>query len=619
MNRSRLTWLLLALLMLLVVTPAAAQDAAFPVVIPHKFGETTITAEPERIVAIGYTEQDFVLAFGKVPLAVRYWYGDEADAIFPWAEDEAGGSVPEVLNMPYGNLNYEAILAFQPDLISAVTAGITEEEYELLSQIAPTIPQSGEFDDFGMPWQEITREVGAAVGQSEQAETLVADVEGQFAAAREQNPAFAGKTITVAYSYGAGSYGFYSPQDSRGRFFSDLGFVIPDEQTEIAGDSFYADIDKERIDLLDQDIIIFLGMQFVEGGQEAVETDPLLSHLNAIKDGRVVFVPADYDDALQFSTVLSLSYALEGILPELQKVFSSETAVQTTTECAEGLRAVEDSLGIAVCVPENPQRVVALMESDLDALLALGVDVIGTTNGRGQPTPPRYLGDQLTDIAVVGDFYSPNLEEVLNLKPDLIVFGGFDDADVLAQLNEIAPTFNSFQNGESWKSHLLRVGEVVNKSDAAQAFIASYDERVQAIKDKLGENAGAEFIVARWSAEGPQVMAPSTFSSGVLLDLGLTPPAEIPELQEGHPHSAPLSLEAVDILDVDWAFIGTLSGEGDAVVALDEAMTKPLFQSLKVVQNKQVVYVDGSLWTSIGGPLAAMQVLDNVEAAMASE
>jgi iron complex transport system substrate-binding protein len=125
-----------------------------------------------------------------------------------------------------------------------------------------------------------------------------------------------------------------------------------------------------------------------------------------------------------------------------------------------------------------------------------------------------------------------------------------------------------------------------------------------------------QFIVARWAAEGPQVMAPMTFVSAVIFDLGLTSPEHIPDLQAGHPHSAPLSLESLGVIDVDWAFVGTLQAEGDAVTALDEALKNPLFQALEVVKNEHLIVVDGSLWTSSGGPVAVMKVLDDVEAAL---
>ena len=97
------------------------------------------------------------------------------------------------------------------------------------------------------------------------------------------------------------------------RFFTNLGFVVPEELKEIAGEFFYADLSAEHIDLFNQDVLVFLGLQFAQGGSEAIAADPLISQLQVAQDGRIVFVPTEYDDALQFGTVLSLEYALEGI------------------------------------------------------------------------------------------------------------------------------------------------------------------------------------------------------------------------------------------------------------------------------------------------------------------
>lgn len=324
---------LLSFIVLLMSVPAVAQNAAnpFPVTVEHKFGSTTITAAPQRVVAIGYTEQDYLLALGVTPVAVRYWYGDEADTIRPWAKDYVEGSEPVVLNLTFGALNYEAILALDPDLISAVTSGITQEEYDFLSQIAPTIAQSEDYIDFGMPWQEVTRMIGAAVGKSAEAETLVADTEALFSEARAHNPQFEGKTVAVSYFYDS-TYGFYTSQDSRGRFFTDLGFVVPDELVEIAGESFYANISPERIDLLDQDLIAILNLQFIEGGRAGLEAQPLFSQLSATREGRVAYFEEQVENALGFSSPLSLAYALDGALPQLEAIFPP--SIEATAEAS---------------------------------------------------------------------------------------------------------------------------------------------------------------------------------------------------------------------------------------------------------------------------------------------
>lgn len=600
-------------ILLMSVSSIMAQEA-FPVTIEHKFGETTIEAAPQRIVVLGFTEQDPYFALGIKPVAIRYWFGDEDNAIFPWAEAAAQGAQPEMLNLTYGALNLEAILALEPDLISAIDSGISREEYEQLSQIAPTIAQSDEYVDFGMPWQETTRMVGQVVGKSAEAEALISEIETKIESIRAAHPEFEGQTVSVAYN-NAGQYGFYTEQDTRGRFFTDLGFVVPEALNELAGESFYANVSEERLDLLDQDLLVFLGLQFNEGGSEAalqaIQDNPLVSQLQAVQEGRVLYIPDEYDSALQFSTVLALDYLLDELVPEIDAVAGDHIAIS----CEAGFRAVEDAVKQVLCVPENPQRIVSLTDGDTDALLALGVNPVGVSNGRGSNTPPQYLMEYLPeDYVSVGTFFEPNLEIVLGLEPDLILFsyGDFAEPALLEQLSQIAPVFIPVSGDDSWRDLLEGVGDALNMADQADLYLSEYDERVDTLSAQI--EPGAEFIVARWSAEGPQVMAPYIFAPAELQALGMVMPEEIPDLESGHAHSAPLSLETVDILDVDWAFIGTLQSEGEAAEALQAVFDNPLFQQLEVVKNKHVIIIDGSIWTSSGGPLAANRLLDDIEA-----
>ncbi len=322
--------LMLLALLLVSIAPLTAQDEVnpFPVTIEHQYGTTTITEAPQRIVAIGYTEQDFLLALGVTPIAIRYWYGEE-DAIMPWAEERIVGEKPLVLQMDYGALNYELILELEPDLISAVTSGITQEEYDLLSQIAPTITQTSDYINFGMPWQDVTLMIGTALGKKAEAEALVADTEALFANARERNPQFEGKTVVAAYYYDD-IFGYYTDQDSRARFFTELGFVVPDDLVEFAGELFYANISIERTDLLDQDLIAIVNLQFIEGGREELESKPLFGNLTAVQEGRVLYMDEVSENALGFYSPLSIPYALDEVLPLLEAIFPPEPAVEAT-------------------------------------------------------------------------------------------------------------------------------------------------------------------------------------------------------------------------------------------------------------------------------------------------
>ncbi|CAN5499257.1 hypothetical protein BH23CHL2_BH23CHL2_27350 [soil metagenome] len=312
------------------IRPTDSADATFPVTIEHKYGETTIPGEPQRIIALGYNEQDAILALGVKPIAVRYWFGDEPFAVFPWAQDELGDAEPEVLEMTFGELDFEAIAALEPDLISAVYAGITEQEYETLSRIAPTVAQSGDYIDFGMPWDEMTISVGRALGKESEAQELVAEVKAQFEAAREAHPEWGGKEVVVGAPRGDGEFGFVASEDARSRVFTSLGFVVPEEFDEIAGDQFWGTISLERADLLDHDLLVFHQMAWVEGGREAIGADPLLSQLDVMKEGRVLYVEGTLDDALQFGTVLSLSFLLDNVVPMLEAVMDGDPETEAT-------------------------------------------------------------------------------------------------------------------------------------------------------------------------------------------------------------------------------------------------------------------------------------------------
>jgi iron complex transport system substrate-binding protein len=106
---------------------------------------------------------------------------------------------------------------------------------------------------------------------------------------------------------------------------------MPQALLDVAGTSFYANLSAERVDLLDQDLLVFIGLAFSEKGRDGIQADPLITRLKVAREGRIAFVPSAYDDALQFSSVLSLGYALDGIVPELQRALPAPSATPDAT------------------------------------------------------------------------------------------------------------------------------------------------------------------------------------------------------------------------------------------------------------------------------------------------
>ncbi|WP_431906598.1 iron-siderophore ABC transporter substrate-binding protein [Micromonospora carbonacea] len=308
---------------------SAGASSAFPVSIEHKFGTTTIAAEPKRIVVVGLVEQDALLALGVVPTATTEWFGEKPGAVWPWAEAALGSAPrPEVLTNTDG-IQFEKVAALRPDLILGIYSGLTSEDYAKLAKIAPTVAQPEGTVDYGVAWQDSTRMVGTAIGRKEQAERLVATVEGKIAEVRAANPAFSGATGLMATTYEG--YYVYGPQDSRGRFLTELGFRLPDGLAEVTGKEFGANLSRERTDLLDTDMLIWL-IDDYDTDRAKVQADPLYSKLKVKTEGRDIYLENEelVGAATSFITPLSLPFLLEKLVPQMAQAVDGDpaTAVQ---------------------------------------------------------------------------------------------------------------------------------------------------------------------------------------------------------------------------------------------------------------------------------------------------
>lgn len=296
-------------------TVAVADDAgAFPVTIEHAFGSTTVEEQPERVVTVGFSDHDVLLALDVVPVGLRRWYGEHERGVWPWAEELLGDAEPVVLDAE--ELNFEAIAALDPDLILGLYAGLEPDEYETLSAIAPTVAQSGEHPPFGTPWQEMTRTAGRAVGKAEEADALVEDVEERFATARAEHPEFAGVGLAYAGVYGEGQFYVETEGSTRMQILLDLGFVVPEELAALGADAFYHDISAEQLGLLEQDVVLWEPADIAQ--LPAVDANQLYQSLSVAREDREVFMGEPLvAGAMAHSTVLSLPIALDFLVPEL--------------------------------------------------------------------------------------------------------------------------------------------------------------------------------------------------------------------------------------------------------------------------------------------------------------
>lgn len=303
--------------------PAAEPNGVFPVTVEHEFGSTTVDAEPQRIVVAGLTEQDTVLQLGFTPVATTEWYGDQPDAVWPWAQELLGDAEPTVLDQSDGP-DYEAILGLKPDLIIAVNAGLDKTSYERLAKIAPTVAQPKGGTQYFSPWDEQAIQTAKALGKEKEGRQLVEDTKAAYAAVAADHPEFAGKTATFAQGAPYDGQLYVYPDGLSTEFLTYLGFTMTpglDEYTD--GPGTQAAISDEKLDVIDADVIVFATEE--QNNLDKLRAMPTFGSLGAVAKNRAVYTDGTLAGALYFITPKSLMYALDRLTPQLEAAVKGES------------------------------------------------------------------------------------------------------------------------------------------------------------------------------------------------------------------------------------------------------------------------------------------------------
>ncbi|MBB1514720.1 iron-siderophore ABC transporter substrate-binding protein [Tessaracoccus sp. MC1679] len=304
--------------------PGSASTAsdAFPVTVTHALGETVIEAEPTRIATIGWTDHETLVSLGVVPVgAVEITWGGNAEGSTDWFDEavaELGGEQPSRYDDSAG-APIEEIVALEPDLILATNSGLTQEEYDTLSKVAPVVayPEAA----WSTSWQDSLELVGQAVGRSDRAAEVEAEMNALLEDAGAEYPEIAGTSAAWLWFAAAdySKFGLYTATDARPRFLDAVGFETPaivSELSDGAPGQFSVDVSAERASEFDADVIVFYVDDSVK--LEDLQAAPLIQDLPALKSGAFV-ASGDPELALPLSspTPLSIPVAVEKFLPLL--------------------------------------------------------------------------------------------------------------------------------------------------------------------------------------------------------------------------------------------------------------------------------------------------------------
>ena len=247
-------------------------------------------------------------------------------------------------------------------------------------------------------------------------------------------------------------------------------------------------------------------------------------------------------------------------------------------------------------IEKAPKRVVVVGLREQDALLALGVVPVATTEWYGKQPGAIFpwAKDELGSAeppTVLSATDGIEIEKVAAQQPDLIlgVYSGITKKEYTA-LSKLAPVVAQPKGqpdyGSSWQEETLVSGRAVGKPDEAQKLI---DDTEKLIADTAADNPDLEGKTAAIVSDyqGIFVYGPKDVRSRLLEELGMQYPEA---LVDAFPKEfgGQLSDEKTDLLDLD-VLVWFADGERSRA----EIEKDPLYSKLAVNTDERDVFIGG--------------------------
>jgi iron complex transport system substrate-binding protein len=273
------------------------------------------------------------------------------------------------------------------------------------------------------------------------------------------------------------------------------------------------------------------------------------------------------------------------------------------------MREFQDSAGRKVNVPVHPKRVIALNASNLDLYYAAGGTVVG------RPTTVALSPDllsKISDIPQVGETSSPNLEKILELKPDLVL--GVDVAfnHTLAPVLEKAGIPILLQALPDYQSVLATItayGELTGTPEKAAAAVATIERQVQPLRKNVTGKAPERVLLIWGSPESFNMALPSSFAGNLLSMLGAVNIADTQSPGSGKMTFVPLSLEYVAKANPDVILLITHGADERVNDKFQkELAAHPAWKNMQAVKNQRVHKLPYALFAVNPGTQVGMAV-----------
>lgn len=261
----------------------SAEAPASDIVVKHQLGETTVKANPSKVVVFDYGTLDTLDKLG-VEVAALPQAGVPAYlAKYKDTRYVNAGSLKEP--------DFETIHGISPDLI--IISGRQSDAYKELSDIAPTIYMGVDTSNYMESFKSNVHTLAEIFGKQAEAEAALTDIDATVKAVNEKATA-SGKNGLIILS-NEGKISAYGPGSRFGIIHDVFGLGAADPSIKVSthGDEisfeFISEKNPDYLFVVDRNAAI----AGEAGAKETVEND-LVKNTTAYKEGNIVYLDPDF-------------------------------------------------------------------------------------------------------------------------------------------------------------------------------------------------------------------------------------------------------------------------------------------------------------------------------------
>ncbi|MFB5761257.1 ABC transporter substrate-binding protein [Paenibacillus medicaginis] len=281
------------------------------------------------------------------------------------------------------------------------------------------------------------------------------------------------------------------------------------------------------------------------------------------------------------------------------------TSAPFSGEAAQPYLTFQDLNGETVTLENKPERIIILNNELTELFYQVGGQAVGIATSAGVEIP-----EQAANVKQVGTISSVNMEEILKLKPDLVIGQPLFHKDLKSTFADSGIPFAilTVKSIEDIRNNAKLFGQIIGNEERAQIAIGNMDTKLNELTADLPANKPSYAIITLM-ANTASLQKSSSIALDIASLLQMNNIAE--DIPSGNmPSSVPFSIEKLVELNPEHLFIVVHGSDEEGQRMIQSQLeSNPAWKSLQAVKSGHLEILPPSMFVTSPG----LQIWESVE------